>query len=115
MKYTGEMVRVSKPQKPMNDGKILVYGLAEDGLVFLTLTRPHDLAQMYEARRTAKTWGDFRRRISPRMFKEIANFDRDPIPDSDSLADHDPVSDYWPFPNSEQLDILPDDGTAVLT
>jgi hypothetical protein len=55
--------------------------------------------------------GEFKRAISPHLLKEIGTTDvyGDLIPDDAAIADHDPVSEMWLFPNSEQLDILPND------
>jgi hypothetical protein len=95
----------------LREQRDLVYGEALGGIVFLTHVRARQLAQMYEARRAAKTWGEFKRNISSDILREIGtrDDDGDAIPDSDSFADHDPVSDMWPFPSSEQIEILPDD------
>ncbi len=89
--------------------KQLVYGKALGGLLFLTRLEAQDLAQFNELRGVVKTWGEFRRRVSPRILARITGGVADAIPDSDPFADHDPKSDYWPFPNSDQLDFLPKD------
>jgi hypothetical protein len=89
--------------------KQLVYGEALGGLLFLRRVDAEDLAQFNELRRTAKTWGEFRRLVSPRILARVSDEDTAAIPDSDPFADHDPTSDYWPFPNSEQLEFLPED------
>lgn len=88
--------------------KQLVYG-GIGGLLFFRRVGAEDLGQFNELRRTVKTWGEFRRRVSPRILAKVSDDDTAAIPDSDPFAKHDPVSDYWPFPNSEQLDFLPDD------
>jgi hypothetical protein len=89
--------------------KQLVYGEAFGGLLFFRRVDAEDLAQYNKLRQTVETWGEFRRRVSPRILAEISDEETAAIPDEDSFKDHDPTNDNWPFPNSDQLEFLPDD------
>lgn len=102
-------------RRQVSSKRDLVYGKAYGGLLFFTRRRAEDFAGFYEALNTAKTWGDFRRLAPSRILKEIRTWveDFDLIPATDPMSEHDPRTIFWPFPNSEQLEILPDDVIAL--
>ena len=92
----------------------LVYGHSLGSLVFMTETRANDYVCLRELdSRPDMTWGELRHSL-PRL----AGF----LPSEGEVADTEllssdawgsPISDYWPFPHSEQLDLLPKDVIAL--
>jgi len=92
-----------------HDLEELVYGHSLGSLVFLYRTTAEDYAKLRTLSRTAKTWGDLRSAL-PRLrdhfpsVREVPN--REPLKGELTSG---PISDYWPFPHSEQIDILPAD------
>jgi|SRR5580698_1857902 hypothetical protein len=95
--------------------KNLVYGDLGGTLLFFPRTRAHDFAQFCKARRQARTWGEFRGLMPPTLLDEIRDFDDDENPHADSanFDKEDPISIWWPFPQSDQVDFLPENVVAL--
>ena len=99
-----------EPEWKMLAMKDLVYGDAVGNLVFMTRARAEDLAAMRSAKSAAKTWGDFKRLAPASIVLEVNR-----MMAGDESGDDDPVAipgyedGDWPFPQQEQIQLLPDD------
>ena len=95
--------------------KDLVYGLVLDGLVYIPRTRAEDLAQVHKMLRSDPTWGEFRKGVSSRINAETEKwFDGSNLPSDDvPFAAPWPFDDDWPFPQQEQIRVLPRDVVAL--
>jgi|SRR5579883_2089407 len=89
----------------------LVYGQFGDTLLFFPRQRAVDFAQFCSARNEAKTWGEFRTLVPASLLDEINDCDEDGDPHRDNAPfnPEDALSIWWPFPQSDQYDFLPDD------
>jgi hypothetical protein len=97
--------------------KELVYGDALGSFVYMTRQRAEDLEQVNKAVRLGGTWGEFRKRVPPRIAKELVRtFGR--IRNGEPF-DELPGDGDWPFPHHAQIELLPNDvvelGTIVPT
>ena len=95
--------------------KDLVYGDALGSLVFLPRTRAEDLVEVHKILRSDPTWGEFRRSVSARIRAETdAWFETDARPsDDEPFRAPWPFDDDWPFPQQEQIKLLPRDVVAL--
>lgn len=95
--------------------KDLVYGDIGGAMLFFPRKRAEAFAAFCKARDQAKTWGEFRRLAPPALLDEVPDHDEDDEPHADNAPfnKNDALSIWWPFPESDQLEFLPDDVVSL--
>ena len=89
----------------------LVYGEVLGSLVYIPRIRAEDLVQVHTILRANPTWGEFRDGVSPRINAETGKwFEGSHLPSYDEpFAAPWPFDDDLPFPQQEQIQVLPRD------
>lgn len=95
--------------------KDLIYGDNGGAMLFFPRTRAEAFAAFCKARNQAKTWGEFRRLAPPALLDEVPDYDEDDEPHDDNAPFNrdDTLSIWWPFPESDQVEFLPQDVVAL--
>lgn len=86
--------------------RVLVYGDVLGSFVFLTKERAEDLEALYKVLRPGLSWRAFRKQVPARIIREIVRIYGKQADDEAWAL---PADGDWPFPQQEQIDLLPKD------